>query len=184
MTGKPRYDRFRISLCAHAEAGRLRRWHSVAFAGRSACRYLRRSARRVARRQHNRTRRTSAQAQRYAEAATRQVEEIEKTRAMQERRGCFANSYRGVPVALPHDPGYERPISTRSNASAIDCQAAAMPPGSAPSAARLESNGCNAPQRIARTEPGSVTVIPESPRSLTPQIAHHRARGYRPPAAL
>jgi len=105
---------------------------------------------------------TSAQAQRYAEAATRQVEEIEKTRAMQQRRGCFSNSsaecqslYRTIQEMNANLDALERQrdrLSGGRNAARIRSIGT-----------RLENNGCNAPQRIARTEPHSVTMIPESP---------------------
>ena len=103
----------------------------------------------------------SAQAQRYAEAATRQVEEIEKTRAMQQRRGCFANStaecqslYRTIQDMNANLDALERQrdrLSGGRNAARIRAIGT-----------RLENNGCNAPQRVARTEPHSVTVIPEA----------------------
>ena len=161
MTGKPRYDRFQISLV------RMRKLAacaasivllSTAGAHADICDDLRaqlRNARTIGPG-------TSAQAQRYAEAATRQVEEIEKTRAMQERRGCFANStaecqslYRTIQDMNANLDALERQrdrLSGGRNAARIRAIAA-----------RLESNGCNAPQRIARTEPRSVTVIPEAP---------------------
>ena len=94
----------------------------------------------------------SAQAQRYAEAATRQVEEIEKTRAMQQRRGCFANStaecqslYRTIQDMNANLDALERQrdrLSGGRNAARIRAIGT-----------RLGNNGCNAPQRIARTEP-------------------------------
>lgn len=105
---------------------------------------------------------TSAQAQRYAEAAARQVEEIAKTRAMQERRGCFANS------SAECQSLYRTIQEMNANLDALERQRDRLSGGRNAAQIRaigtqLERNGCNAPQRVARTEPHSITVIPEAP---------------------
>lgn len=160
MTGQPRNDRFRTNLLrmrtlAACATGFL--LLSAAGAQADICDDLRAQLREASAIGPG----TSAQAQRYAEAASRQVEEIEKTRAMQDRRGCFANSsaecqslYRTIQDMTANLDALERQrdrLSGGRNAALIRAIGT-----------RLENNGCNAPQRIARTEPHSVTVIPEA----------------------
>lgn len=160
MTGQPRNSRLRIGLArmrtlAACAAGVM--LLSAAGAQADICDDLRAELRDASAMGPG----TSAQAQRYAEAAMRQAEEIKKTRAMQERRGCFANSsaecqslYRTIQDMNANLDALERQrdrLSGGRNAARIRAIGT-----------RLESNGCNAPQRVARTEPHSVTVIPEA----------------------
>lgn len=161
MTGQPRNSRFRIRIArirtlAACAAGAL--LLSAIGAQADICDDLRAQLRDASAMGPG----TSAQAQRYAEAAMHQVEEIEKTRAMQQRRGCFANPtaecqslYRTIQDMNANLDALERQrdrLSGGRNAARIRAIGT-----------RLERNGCNAPQRMARTEPHSVTVIPESP---------------------
>ena len=160
MTGKPRYDRFRINLVRVRKlAVSAAAIFLLTAAGAEAdiCDDLRAQLREASAIGPG----TSAQARRYAEAATRQIEEIQKTRAMQQRRGCFANAtaecqslYRTIQEMNANLDALERQrdrLSGGRNAARIRAIGT-----------RLGNNGCNAPQRVARTEPHSVTVIPEA----------------------
>lgn len=110
---------------------------------------------------------TSAQVRRYAEAAIRQAQEIEKTRAIQSARGCF-----GDPSAVCQS--LNRTIQQMSaNLDALERQRDRLT-GRRNTVriraieARLARFGCNETQRLARTQrvPHTVTVIPDpAPRA-------------------
>jgi hypothetical protein len=123
---------------------------------------------------------TISQIQRYTDAARRQAEEIEKTIAIQEARGCYRNP----------DAACQQLASTvrqmRYNLSALNRQLnrfnSSRNTGRVRTIeARLKTYRCDERQQVVRNgrERPSITLVPRGP---TGQQSGHHPRRHRPRA--